>query len=562
MAVVDDYYNNGSAWTTTWSGPKGTGRIILNGSEPQPSYTVDVAPDKRPVFRGRQTTFNAVIRPANGYAGTLMLSALGLPSGTTAAFNPTHVVVAGQDVSSTLTITTTTSSPLGRHTFEVNAETGDGQDRSMAMATLDLVDFNVVNQVGPGTWETTSAVSRDGSPGGFDWWAQVWKEALGSSETFVSVWNGSWSTKEFFEAIPPNTALPQGDPNLVWDGARKGMFLTALTGTNVNLWFLSQTEARKEAGSWEFCGTVFSQGQESSNAWDYPSVAVASDGRVVVGAARVLAGIDGYYAMVSHPGTSGCPNFTNPAVTAIDLTPGRLGIPRVSGVGVSRVAAAGNTILAFLQETFPGTQSPRYLWKAVLGNGPATELRDLAASTPEATSPIDTANPPNRVGYGPTIAVDGNSSGTWAVVFPEKQPSGTNNMVICSSGLSACQVVSAAPVDQFLAGISVAQDRVWITYFQRVPGVLADAEIRSAVYPIGQGGMLSTPAIATVQTVSGPLRIDLFSWPEWEGGARCALGKCRLMGDYNTISATQSEVSIPFVSAPGVQQQIFWAPPQ
>ncbi len=67
-----------------------------------PSYTLSAAPSSLTLVQGSQGTSTITIAPANGFSGSVSLSALGLPTGVTAAFSP-------NPASSTSTLTLTAS---------------------------------------------------------------------------------------------------------------------------------------------------------------------------------------------------------------------------------------------------------------------------------------------------------------------------------------------------------------------------------------------------------------------------------------------------------------------
>ncbi len=84
-----------------------------------PFYTLSAAPSNVSVPQGGQGTSTITITPANGFSGSVSLSASGLPSGVTAAFNPNPATS-----SSTLTLTASGTATTGTTTVTVTGTSG------------------------------------------------------------------------------------------------------------------------------------------------------------------------------------------------------------------------------------------------------------------------------------------------------------------------------------------------------------------------------------------------------------------------------------------------------
>ena len=68
------------------------------------------------------TTYTVTATAAGGFTGDVALTASGLPTGATAAFNPT--IIAGGSGSATLTLNTTSSTPTGSRTLTITGTSG------------------------------------------------------------------------------------------------------------------------------------------------------------------------------------------------------------------------------------------------------------------------------------------------------------------------------------------------------------------------------------------------------------------------------------------------------
>ena len=84
-----------------------------------PGYTLSAAPSSLSVVQGSQGTSAITITPRNGFAGSVTLSAAGLPSGLTAAFSPNPA-----SSSSTLTLTANGTATTGITTVTVTGTSG------------------------------------------------------------------------------------------------------------------------------------------------------------------------------------------------------------------------------------------------------------------------------------------------------------------------------------------------------------------------------------------------------------------------------------------------------
>jgi Alginate lyase len=108
-----------------WDAVSQVGTISLcNLAVDTPTFSLMAPPVSQSVSAGTSATYNPVITPTGGYTGTVTLSATGLPSGVTASFNPTKVVVGSTAVTSAMTVTTTASASPGVYPITVTATDG------------------------------------------------------------------------------------------------------------------------------------------------------------------------------------------------------------------------------------------------------------------------------------------------------------------------------------------------------------------------------------------------------------------------------------------------------
>jgi Glycosyl hydrolases family 39 len=86
-----------------------------------PDFTLSASPSSQTVTQGGKTSYTATITAMNGFTGAVTFAASGLPSGATASFSPASVTGSG---SSTLTISTSASTPVGTYPITITATSG------------------------------------------------------------------------------------------------------------------------------------------------------------------------------------------------------------------------------------------------------------------------------------------------------------------------------------------------------------------------------------------------------------------------------------------------------
>ena len=110
-AVLGDAYQ-----TVGSNGSQGAAYVF---GPPLPSFTLSASPGTLSLLQGQQGTSTITITAANGFSASVSLSASGLPSGVTAAFNPNPATS-----TSTLTLAASATATAGTATVTVTGTSG------------------------------------------------------------------------------------------------------------------------------------------------------------------------------------------------------------------------------------------------------------------------------------------------------------------------------------------------------------------------------------------------------------------------------------------------------
>ncbi|NUQ28371.1 MAG: hypothetical protein HOQ35_07645 [Acidobacteriaceae bacterium] len=157
-------------YTLTITGTNGTlthtGTVTLIVQGPS-NFSISATPSSQTVTQGNSTTYTTSISAVNGFTGTTSLSVSGLPAGATSSFSPTSVAGSG---SSTLTVTTATTTPVGTYTLTITGASGTlTHSATVTLVVQGPADFSVSSTPssqtvaqGNGTTYTTTVGALNG----------------------------------------------------------------------------------------------------------------------------------------------------------------------------------------------------------------------------------------------------------------------------------------------------------------------------------------------------------------------------------------------------------------
>ncbi len=151
------------------------GALFAAGQTPKPSFTVQVSPGSQSVVRGSNAVYAVTVTSQNGFAGAVALSVGALPSPATASFSPSGLsLTPGSSSTSTLTVATTSSTPVGTYSLQIEGTSGKTSASTGAGLTVNYPlsgSFSVTSapaslSISPGSSGVYGlAISRSNMPG-------------------------------------------------------------------------------------------------------------------------------------------------------------------------------------------------------------------------------------------------------------------------------------------------------------------------------------------------------------------------------------------------------------
>jgi len=91
-------------------------------------FSVAASPSVRNIGRGTTTNYTITVTPVGGFKGGVTLSVTGLPSGTSVSFSSNPLsLISPSSSSATMTVTTSSTTPIGSYTLTVKGTSGSLQ---------------------------------------------------------------------------------------------------------------------------------------------------------------------------------------------------------------------------------------------------------------------------------------------------------------------------------------------------------------------------------------------------------------------------------------------------
>jgi uncharacterized repeat protein (TIGR01451 family) len=128
-----------------------------------PDFSVSGSPSLQTVAPSNGATYNVTVTPSNGFTGNVSLSISGLPTGVSAGFNPTSVNITDASAkSSTLSVTTSSNTPVGTFPLTITAISGMLQHTtnvSLRVQSATSADVSISKTASPNPGVTGSPLT-------------------------------------------------------------------------------------------------------------------------------------------------------------------------------------------------------------------------------------------------------------------------------------------------------------------------------------------------------------------------------------------------------------------
>lgn len=223
-ALLNNVDATGAMSTITIAGGRlNVRKAIASCSGP---FYVSGSPSVRNIGPGKSTTYTVTLGRNGGFNGTVNLSVTGLPGGATASFSPASFAgtTAGN---STLTVNTTTATPLGNYTLTIRG--ASGSTVSTSTVTLQVAAPNFTLNAGP-----ASRLIKPGQSGGYS----VDLSSVGSFGGTVSLSVAGLPGGATAGFSPTSIANGSGSSTMtvnVGAGTAEGLYTLTVTGSGGGL---------------------------------------------------------------------------------------------------------------------------------------------------------------------------------------------------------------------------------------------------------------------------------------------------------------------------------------
>ena len=211
--------------------------------------------------------------------------------------------------------------------------------------------------------------------------------------------------------------------------------------------------------SWTISSSVILAGSsDGSLKWDYPSIGVDGNWRVIIGAVKITGGATvGYFTAVSTDGM----DFSGASCVAGSDPTCSLPGPGSAPGAQSRVIATDSVFHAFVP-TLDSNNLPTLIQRYQSSDG-VNWTGPLTIGMGSFAEPLNDTPGSPVLYYAPQLVASGYTSGRWSIAFQVKNGN-LNNVVVCTSDWG-CVFPNAATDDEFLVGTSVSGDNAyWVAY--------------------------------------------------------------------------------------------------
>jgi uncharacterized protein (DUF58 family) len=416
--------------TTTNTTPAGGYTLTLTGTSGSlvhtttvtlivSDFTISETPASRTVIAGNSTNYSVNVGSANGFNGSVSLTASGLPSGASANFNPTSVTTPG---ASTMTVSTSGSTPPGTNALTITGTSGSLVHNTTATLVVSGVpDFSVSASpssqtviAGNNTTYTATAAAINGFGGTVTW--SVSGLPTGASGNFSpSSVNGSGSSTL---TVTTSTSTPLGTNTLTITGTSGSLVHTTTVTLVVN-----------PVPDFSVSATPSSQTVTAGNNTTYTSTASAINGfngTVTWSVSGLPTGASGNFNPATVTG-SGSSTLT---VTTSTTTPAGTNTLTITGTSGSLVHNTTVTLVVNPAPDFSVSATPSSQ-TVTAGNNATCTATATATNGFSGTVTWSVSGLPTGASgsFNPT-SVNGSGSSTLTITTTNTMPASTNTLTI------------------------------------------------------------------------------------------------------------------------------------
>jgi len=406
---------------------------------PTPDFLLATSPASQSVTQGGSTSYTATVTATNGFSGTVALSAIGLPAGATASFNPTSITGSG---ASTMTISTTGSTPVGSNTVTVSATSGALTHTSQVTLTVAQSGGNPT--VNFGTGFTAGGLQLNGHTRLNGTRLQL-TDTTSTSQAASAFWTTPVNVQSFTNTFTFQLTSPNAD-GFTFTIQNAGVTALGSPGGGLGYGkFATATAAIAKSVAVKF--DLYSNSGEGTNSTGlYTNGSSPTVPATTLGGGVNLHSGDIFQVQMSYDGATLTMTITDTTVPANSFTTSfPINIPATVGGNTAFVGFTGATggqtatqeILTWTYNATPNT-TPDFS----VGASPASQSVTQGSSTPYAV----TITPTNGFTGAVSLSVSGLPSGATASFNPT---------LVTTSGSSTLNVTTASSTPTGVFTLSV-----------------------------------------------------------------------------------------------------------
>lgn len=248
-----------------------TATLIVTAAAPPADFSISASPSSRTVVQGSSTTYTATVTPSGGFTGAVILSAGGLPSGTTASFSPNPTT--STTSTSTLSVMTATTTPAGSYPLTITGVSGTLNHTAAVLLVVTAastpgptigVSWNGQSEADLAPPDPTGAIG----PNSYIELINLRYGIYGRNASVIE--QGDLGALTLF---PVNEL---SDPQIVWDPTAQRYYYLVLDFYN-SAYAFGYSKSADPRSSTDFCHYYIGAFYNSSYLPDYPKMAVTQD---------------------------------------------------------------------------------------------------------------------------------------------------------------------------------------------------------------------------------------------------------------------------------------------